>query len=69
MAAEVIPPPTSERLEAPLALVAPSVVGLVPQAEALSSQAVVAATMTSQVPLDATTVVSEGAAQSVVPVA
>ena len=33
-AAEVIPPPTSERTELPLALVAPSVVGAAPQIKA-----------------------------------
>ena len=47
MAAEVIPPPTSERTGPPLALVAPSVVGAAPQAEAPASQVEVAATVTS----------------------
>ena len=47
MAAEVIPQPTSERTEPPLALVAPSVVGAVLQAEAPASQVEVATTVTS----------------------
>ena len=47
MAAEVIPPPMSERTEPPLALVVPSVVGAVPQAEAPASQVEVATTVTS----------------------
>ena len=47
MATEVIPPPTLERTELPLTLVAPSVVGAVPQAEAPASQAEVAMTVTS----------------------
>ena len=47
MATEVITPPTLERMEPPLMLVAPSVVGAVPQAEALTSQAEVATTVTS----------------------
>ena len=48
MAAKVIPPPTLERTELPLALVAPSMVGVAPQAEALASQAEVPKTMMSQ---------------------
>ena len=48
MAAEVIPPPTLERIELPHALVAPSVVGAAPQAKALVLLAEVPTTMTSQ---------------------
>ena len=69
MAVEVIPPPTSERTEPPLALVAPSMVGAAPQAEAPASQMEVAMTVTSQGQLDAATMVSEGAMQSVPPMA
>ena len=47
--AEVTPLPTSEQMELPLVLVAPSVVGASPQAKALASQAEVAMTMMSQV--------------------
>ena len=46
-AVEVIPPPTSERMELPLRLVVPSVVGAAPQAEAPVLQAEVAMTVTS----------------------
>ena len=69
MTTEVIPPPMSEWMELPLALVAPSVVGAAPQAEAPASQAEVAATVTSQAQPDTATVVSEGAARSVPPAA
>ena len=62
---EAILPPTSERTELPLAIVAPSVVGVVLQAEALASQAEVATTVISQAQPDATMVVSEGAAEKV----
>ena len=47
-ATEVIPPPTSQWMEPPRALVMPSVVGAAPQAEAPASQAKVATTVTSQ---------------------
>ena len=47
-AAEVISTPMSERTELPLTLVAPSVVGMAPQAEALALPAKVAMTVTSQ---------------------
>ena len=47
IAAEVTPSPTLERTELPLALLAPSVVGAAPQAEAPASQVEVAATVTS----------------------
>ena len=67
--AEVTPPPTLERTELSLALVAPSVVGAVSQAKAPVSQAEVAMTMTSQVQLDAAMVVSEGVALSMPPAA
>ena len=48
MAAEVIPPPTSERTEPPLVLVVPSMVGAALQAKASASQAEVGTTVTSQ---------------------
>ena len=66
---EVILPPMSERMEPPLMLVAPFVVGTTLQAEAPTSQAEVATTMTSQALPDAATVVSKGAVQSVLPMA
>ena len=69
MAAEVIPPPMLERMEPPLALVEPSLVGPALQVEAPASQAEVAATVTSQAPPDVAMVVSEGAAQFVLPAA
>ena len=47
MAAEVIPLPSSERIDMPLVFVAPSMVGVVPQVEASASQAEVAMTVTS----------------------
>ena len=68
-AAEVIPPPMLERTELPLALVAPSVVGTTPQAEAPASQAEVAMTVTSQAQSYTAAVVPEEAARSVPPAA
>ena len=46
--AEVILPPMLERIELPLVLMAPSLVGAAPQAKALASQVEVATTVTSQ---------------------
>ena len=69
IAAEVILTPTLELMEPPLTLVASSVVGMVPQAKALASQAEVATTVTSQTPPDTATVVSKGATQSMLLVA
>lgn len=62
---EVTRPPTSKRTELLLALVALSMVGVVPQVEAPASQAQVAMTVTSQAQPNIAMVASEEAARSV----
>ena len=66
---EAIPLLMSERMELPLTLVAPTVVGATPPVEALPTQAEVGATATSQAQPDAATVMFAGAARSMPPVA
>ena len=67
--AEVTALPILERTGLPPALEVPSVVGVAPQVKAPASQAEVVVTAPSQEQPDAATVVSEGAAQSVPPMA
>ena len=69
MTAEVTPPPTLEGTETPPVLVAPPMVGTASQVEPPASQAEVAVTTPSQEQPDVATAMSEGAAQSVPPVA
>ncbi|XP_066354909.1 uncharacterized protein [Miscanthus floridulus] len=67
--AEVTPPPMLERTRLPPTLVAPSMVGAVPQVKAPASEAEVTMTTPSQEQSNIATVVSEGVAQSTPPAA
>ena len=62
-ATEVIPLPTSERMELSPALLAPTVVGATPPVEALPMQAEVSMTVTSEAQPDAAMVVPEDTAR------